>query len=109
MGKREREKGKRGERELAALIRECGFEARRGSQFHGGADSPDVVCDIPGVHVEVKRTEALSLYPAMEQAAQDAGFKIPVVFHRRSKKPWLAVISAVDLLGLLRKLQEVGR
>lgn len=32
-----RNKGKRGEREFAALLREHGFDARRGQQFAGGA------------------------------------------------------------------------
>lgn len=103
MGKSQREKGKRGERELAALFREYGFEAKRGVQHKGGADSPDVECNIPGLHVECKRTEALSLYEAMNQAQIDAGFKMPVVFHRRNGKPWLAILHATELLALLRK------
>ena len=71
MGKPSRDKGKRGEREIAGLLRDYGYDARRGVQYHGGADSPDVV-GLPGVHIEVKRTETLSLYPAMEQAKHDA-------------------------------------
>ena len=35
-----RRKGKVGEREFAGLLREHGFDARRGVQFAGGADSP---------------------------------------------------------------------
>lgn len=33
-----RQKGKVGEREFASLLREHGFDARRGQQFSGGAD-----------------------------------------------------------------------
>ena len=40
-----RQKGKVGEREFAALLRVQGFDARRGVQFCGGVDSPDVVSD----------------------------------------------------------------
>lgn len=109
MGKKQREKGKRGERELAELIREFGLEARRGVQFKGGAGSPDVVCEIEGVHIECKRTEALSLYEAMGQAEADAGFKIPVVFHRRSRKPWLAILHATELLALLKQIKTGGK
>lgn len=55
-------KGKVGEREFAALLREHGFDARRGVQFSGGADSPDVVSDaLAWLHIEVKRTQALNL------------------------------------------------
>ena len=55
-----RAKGARGEREFAAFMREHGYEAHRGQQFAGSADSPDVVHSIPGIHIEVKRVEALA-------------------------------------------------
>ena len=67
------QKGKRGERELAKLIREFGINARRGQQFSGSPDSPDVVTDLKDWHFEVKRTESLSVYKAMDQAASDCG------------------------------------
>ena len=38
-----RTKGKRGELELAKALRLYGYDARRGQQYHGGADSPDVI------------------------------------------------------------------
>ena len=54
-----RTKGKVGEREFAALLREHGFDARRpGQQFSGSPESPDSnVSDaaLPWLHVEVKR------------------------------------------------------
>ena len=85
MAKNSRTKGKVGELEVAALLRDYGFEARRGQQFSGGSDSPDVVHSIPNVHLEVKRVEAFSLYPALEQADRDRdNGEIPVVFHRIS-------------------------
>ena len=42
-------KGKVGEREFAELLRAHGFDARRGQQFAGGADSPDVVSEALGL------------------------------------------------------------
>jgi len=108
MGKKSRDKGKRGELELAAELRRVfGIEARRGVQYHGGPDSPDVVTDLPGIHCEVKRTERLSLYPAMKQAATDAGAdKVPVVFHRQNREEWLAVTRLNDLPKLAVLLTE---
>ncbi len=103
MGKMSKEKGKRGEREFSALLTEHGFEARRGVQYQGGTDSPDVVCkELDQLHFEVKRTETLSLYPAMSQATQDGGEKVPVVAHRRNGKPWLCIMKADDLLNLIK-------
>lgn len=99
MGHFSRNKGKVGERELAReLSRVLGVSARRGVQFCGGPDSPDVVTDIPGVHIECKRTERFRLYEALEQASEDGGeSSIPVVMHRQNKKPWVAVIRLDDL------------
>lgn len=98
-----REKGKRGELELAAFLRERGFEARRGQQFSGGSDSPDVVCPAMfGLHLECKRTERLQLYAALTQARDDAGAdKIPVVAHRQNGKEWVAILPLDKFLELV--------
>ena len=107
MGKKSLTKGKVGERELAAELRRLfGVEARRGVQYAGGADSPDVVSDLPGIHIEVKRTERLSLYPAMEQAAADAGDKVPIVCHRANRQDWVAIVRLDDLPKLVTLLSE---
>lgn len=102
MGKMSKEKGKLGEREVVVLLRAHGFTARRGQQFSGGGDSPDVVHDIPGIHIEVKRTEKLDLYGALEQADRDRPISsTAVVFHRKNKRRWVALMDAEDFLGLL--------
>ena len=69
-----REKGKRGERQWRDELREQGFHARRGQQFAGGPESPDVVSDdLPWAHFEVKAVERLNICDAMEQALRDCG------------------------------------
>lgn len=100
------QKGKAGERELAKVLRDHGFgDARRGQQFAGGSDSPDVVvASLPGVHFECKRTEQGNPYTWLEQAARDGGLeKIPVVAHRKNKKQWIAILPLSDLLTLLKR------
>jgi len=98
MGAKSRRKGAVGERELAGEFSKLfGVEARRGCQYHGGEESPDIRHEIAGVHVECKLTESLSLYPAMQQAVRDAGENVPIVCHRRNGKPWLAVVRLDDL------------
>lgn len=105
MGLAQRNKGKRGEREAAAEIRRLfGVEARRGRQYQGGDDSPDVVSAIAGVHLEVKRTEALRLHGAIEQAAAEAGQKVPIVLHKANRRPWLAIVRLDDLPRLATQL-----
>jgi Holliday junction resolvase len=97
-----KQKGKRGELELAAVLREAGFEARRGQQYCGANGDADVVHSIPGVHLECKRVEKLNLRSAYEQAAKDAGDDMPIVAHRTNRQSWLVTLSLADLLALIR-------
>ena len=101
MGKSSRDKGKRGEREVASLLREYGYDARRGVQYHGGPSSPDVV-GLPGIHIEVKRTERLDLYGALAQSIGDAGGDMPVVIHRRNDCRWVVIQPLEDWIELYR-------
>ena len=98
MSTNSRSKGKRGELEWAAWLRDnLGLDARRGQQFHGGGDSPDVVGGIPGTHAEVKRVEALNLSKAMAQAVGDcAAGSVPYVAHRRNRGEWMVTLRASD-------------
>ena len=99
-----REKGKRGEREAADFLTINGLPARRGCQFAGSPDSPDVFCPLlPGVHLEIKRCERTDLEGWLRQAAADAGHKLPVVIHRKNNGPWIGIVRAEDLLKLLQK------
>ena len=93
-----RAKGARGEREWARYLRSLGYqEARRGQQFSGSPDSPDVAHGIPGTHPEVKRTERLNIHDAVQQAVEDAGASVPYVAHRRNGGEWLVTIRADDM------------
>ncbi len=102
MGKMSRDKGKEGERELAKILRGYGFEARRGVQYKGGSDSPDVV-GLDGVHIEVKRCERLELWKAIMQSCGDsAPNEIPAVFHRKNKMPWVVVLPLDGFIKLYK-------
>ena len=95
------QKGKRGEREWAEFMRDhYGLAARRGAQFCGSPDSPDVVGGWPGTHCEVKRVEKLNIYAAIEQAMADCGDAIPYVAHRANGRIWLVTHRASDWLAL---------
>lgn len=105
LGKSSREKGKRGEREAALFLTDQGFPARRGVQYHGGPDSPDLICpSLRRLHFEVKRTEKLSIYDALAQADQDAPMDaISVVLHRRNDCGWVVILYADDFLSIVRE------
>ena len=96
-----REKGKRGEREWAAICRDHGYDARRGQQFCGADGSADVV-GVPGFHMEIKRVQALNIHAAMTQAENDAREgEIPIVAHRKNNTQWLVTMRADDWFEII--------
>ncbi len=101
MGKKSREKGKRGERELSKLLRNYGYEARRGQQYCGANGDADVV-GLPGLHIECKWVEDLNLSDAMGQSERDAKQgEIPVVIHKKNRHPWLTTMSAINFVNMV--------
>ena len=106
MGSMSRQKGKRGEREAAAELGQLlGVAARRGVQFQGGPDSPDVVLDGVAIHVEAKRVERLQLWAAIEQAKQDSPpGKTPVVWHKANRRGSVVIVETARLLELAREI-----
>lgn len=96
-------KGKAGEREAAhELARVLGIDARRGQQFSGSPESPDVVTSLSGVHWEVKRVERLQIVKALDQAIADAGQDVPAVLHRPNGCAWMVTVRLDDLPRLAR-------
>jgi len=99
-----RAKGARGERAWRDQLRDHGFKARRGQQFSGSPDSPDVVCpSMPLIHFEVKCVERLELGKAMDQAVSDAGTKIPVVVHKKNRGPWMVTMLSEDWFEIMKE------
>lgn len=104
-----RRKGAGGEREIAHMFQNEGYEtARRGIQVAGEAD----VIGVPYLHLEIKRygQGLKKLYAFVEQAQRDAkkmGGK-PTVILRTDGKPWLVVQTFEDWIELYREW-ESGR
>ena len=98
-----RSKGCRGELEWRDVLRARGYAAERGQQRAGGAESPDVAHDIPGVHFEVKRVEALRFREAVAQAERDCGNRMPVIAHRWNHGEWYVILRARDFFALLER------
>lgn len=100
-----RDKGKRGEREVAKLFEVNGYTARRGQQFRGGPDSPDVIVEeLPWLHLEVKNRERHDFWGAMEQAEQEMShIQVPAVFSTKNGKPWLVTMRPPDFFSFLRR------
>jgi hypothetical protein len=110
MGSHQRNKGKRGERECAAIISQHwnATEARRSVQFCGRAGDADLV-GVPGVHLEVKRYAGIAACRFGEQAQRDATpGTVPVVLMREDgKTQWWAMLPVEDCPAFARALLGV--
>lgn len=98
------QKGKKGELELAAILKSYGYEdGRRGQQYCGSNGDADVV-GLPGIHIECKRVEKLNIYDAVEQSRNDARTgEMPVVMHRKNRKEWLVTMPLDDWMKLYER------
>jgi Holliday junction resolvase len=104
-----KQKGARGERELAKVLREHGYETRRTQQYCGGTDESADIVGLPYIHVECKRVEKLNIWEAYQQAWEDAkNNNTPAVFHRKNGQEWL-VTMRLDQWMELYKEYEAGR
>lgn len=104
-----RDKGKRGERDAARCLEGVlGMPARRGVQYQGGPDSPDVLVDGLGLHFEVKYSSRLRIYDAMEQATGDSCLtdKVPVVLYRRPGRLWLWIHTLADTMAVHEEIRQ---
>lgn len=105
MGRKSREKGKRGERELASALRDYGYNCRRGQQYCGDNGDADVV-GLPGIHIECKRVEKLNLYDAVDQAKNNCKpGSIPAVMHRKNNHEWLVTMPLKDWIQIYREYE----
>ena len=115
MGRMSKAKGKRGERECAAELAAVlgltyGVDVRRGVQFQGGPDSPDVVLDGVPIHVEAKRVERLALWAAIDQAKADAPHgSVPIVWHRCNRRDSVIVVETQHLAALADAVIDAKR
>ena len=104
-------KGKTGELELAAKLKGQGYDVRRSVQYNGKEEEGQAdLLGLPGIHIECKRTEALRLYEAVDQAKRDSRGKnqIPVVFHRKNNCEWLAIMTMDDFMEIYKEW-EAGK
>lgn len=109
-GRRSRDKGARGEREVVDVFRSVGLDAHRAAPMQAGgvAGYPDVVVEGHPIHVEVKRTETLALPAWTRQAEADARpGEVPVVAYRRSGEAWRAVVPLDYFAALLAAADEL--
>ena len=100
-GRMSRNKGARGENELAALLTdELGTVVKRklGQAREGGDD-----LQLGKYRFEIKRRETLAIMSWVRQIeACVEDWEVPVVAFRQSQQEWRCVIKLTDLLALLK-------
>ena len=104
MARQQQRKGADGERELAGILQENGYNVKRGGSMTYGT-VPDII-GLPGIHIEVKRRERLDLTGAIHQAEADAK-KFhdgqPAVFHRKNRQGWLVTMTLDEWISLYER------
>ena len=84
-----KQKGKRGELEVANILKNYGYDTRRSAQYCGNTGEAADVVGVCGLHIEVKRTESFRDEASLQQAERDAKKgELPIVFYRRSREKW---------------------
>lgn len=103
-----RNKGKRGELEVAHLLKEYGYDARRSQQYAGINSDADVV-GLPRIHLEIKRVEKLNIDEALSQSIRDAkDEEVPVVMHRKNRTEWKVTMRFADWIKMYKAWEEVN-
>ena len=100
-----KQKGKRNELAWAHILRDAGFkDARRGQQYRGAEDSPDVICqELSWFHFEVKSGKRINIWQALDQAWADKGKEeLPVVAAHKDREAWVVSMYAEDWLNIVK-------
>lgn len=107
MSRASREKGARGEREVASVFRDAGLPDVVRTPNSGGLHIPGDLVGVDGLHVEVKRAERLDIPAWLQQARADCPEgSTPVLAFRRSREEWQAVVPLGWLAELISQTQE---
>ena len=100
MGGMSRRKGAVGESVIVDKLYSMGLLCRRSVQYNGRpGTAADIMCDGLGLHVEVKRTETFKWDDTLAQVAADSRGQPWVIFHRKSRGPWLVIQTLETWVG----------
>lgn len=106
MSAMQRRKGAEAEREVVAICKHAGIDAKRTApmQARGGGEDADVAISIPGYHLEIKRCERLRLDEWSRRVEADASpLDAPCIVYRRSREPWRVSLELDEFLLLVRR------
>lgn len=110
MGRSQREKGKRVEREAAkSWSRAVGGAARRSAQYCGMDGTADIIAT-DGVHIEVKGRKQIAAIRFWEQARDDAiDSNVPIVLMKEDRGQFFVLLQLEDLQRLMERISDGTR
>ena len=104
-----REKGKRAEREAAAMLNENvpNAQARRAQQYSGTEGSADLIAQgLPSLWLEVKQRQSMNLHRVMEESEESCGELTPVILHRKNNTDWLVTFKLDDIKLVVEQIRR---
>lgn len=97
-----KQKGKRGELEVARILKDHGFDARRTAQFCGNTGDAADVIGLDGYHIEVKRCETTKIWDWIAQAERDhKADTVPLVVFRKNGERWKVALDFEKFLEII--------
>ncbi len=108
IGRRSRQKGAQGERDVANELRVIYPDAARGGLLQTQYGRGSNACDVEQTPwwVEVKRGARPNIQGAFEQATSETDGRPPLVVSRKDRSVWLATMSLERFIHLIRIIQE---
>lgn len=103
MSKSQRNKGAGFEREVAGILSDAlGTVVKRNlAQSRGGAsEGPDIT--VGPFAIECKRRASIAVYDWLDQAARDAGDKVPIVVARADGRKPIVIMSLDAAIPMIR-------
>lgn len=101
-----KKKGARYEREIASILREYGYDARRSAQYSGKTEESADVVGLPYIHIECKHYANRAFdYDWLDQARRDAHGTIPIVIHRTDNHRNLVTMDFDDWMQIYREYE----
>jgi len=99
-----KQKGKRFELDIAHILKDYGFDARRTAQYCGNTGEASDVVGLPGIHIECKAQETMRLYEWVAQAVRDSekSMRLPAVFHKKNYADILVTMRLDDWMTLYK-------
>lgn len=92
-----RSKGQRGEREIVHFWKRQGYDDAHRTPLSGGMQWKGDVQGVPGLHIEVKRSERAQIWDWLAQAERDCpDGLIPALHFRRSRGEWYVALPLED-------------